>query len=104
MKYHTHLHRKYLLLSGIILFLLIFLIPRIPLPQVPNSLRIMDAKGIQVGEIVAEGKYRHIPVQLNQVPKFFQDALVSIEDQRFFQHRGIDIRAIARATRNNLEK
>lgn len=40
---------------------------------------------------------------LSDVPASFVDALLYREDRRFFRHRGIDLRALVRATRNNLQ-
>ncbi|HEU4965283.1 MAG TPA: PBP1A family penicillin-binding protein [Bacilli bacterium] len=37
------------------------------------------------------------PVKLNEIPKQLQNALVAVEDSRFYEHNGIDFKAIARA-------
>jgi len=47
-----------------------------------------------VGRIQAEDRYW---VSIDQIPVFLQKALVAIEDNRFYQHGGIDVRGIARA-------
>lgn len=36
-------------------------------------------------------------IEIDQIPKIVQDAFVSIEDERFYDHDGIDIRGIFRA-------
>lgn len=41
------------------------------------------------------------PVQLNEIPKLVQDAFIAAEDKRFYEHRGIDIYAIASALVGN---
>lgn len=38
-----------------------------------------------------------IPVTLDDLPKHFLDAVLAAEDHRFYSHRGVDLRAIARA-------
>jgi penicillin-binding protein 1A len=43
------------------------------------------------------------PVSIERVPKRLQLATVAIEDQRFYQHGGIDLEGIARAALKNLE-
>jgi penicillin-binding protein 1A len=47
------------------------------------------------GDCVAE------PVTLKQMPRHLVDALVSMEDRRFFEHRGVDLRGILRAAMRN---
>lgn len=41
-------------------------------------------------------------IHYNDVPKYYLDAVVSIEDHRFYTHSGVDYIATARALRNNL--
>jgi penicillin-binding protein 1A len=43
------------------------------------------------------------PIAIGRIPKQLQRATVAIEDQRFYQHGGIDIEGIARAELKNLE-
>jgi penicillin-binding protein 1A len=43
------------------------------------------------------------PVSIDRVPKQLQLATVAIEDQRFYEHGGIDYEGIARAALKNLE-
>lgn len=38
-----------------------------------------------------------LPVKLEQVPEHVQEAFIAIEDRRFYQHTGVDMRSIARA-------
>lgn len=47
-----------------------------------------------MGRIQAEDRYW---VSIDHIPIFLQKALVAIEDVRFYQHGGIDVRGIARA-------
>ena len=42
-------------------------------------------------------------VAYDQLPRHLVDAVVAIEDQRFWVHRGVDVRAVARAVQANLE-
>ena len=43
-----------------------------------------------------------IPVKIQQIPQNLQDAFISIEDVRFYQHIGVDPRAIIRAVWSNI--
>jgi penicillin-binding protein 1B len=46
---------------------------------------------------------RH-PVPLSAVPKHLVQAVIAAEDRRFFEHHGVDIRAVARAVWVNLRR
>ena len=63
----------------------------IPL-QVP--LRIFSRDGRLISEV---GERRRIPVDYEQVPAHVVSAFVAAEDQRFFEHPGVDYRGILRA-------
>lgn len=54
----------------------------------------------QNNEIVQElstGDANRIYVELDQIPQHVQDAFIAIEDERFYEHNGIDMRGIFRA-------
>jgi len=75
------------------------------LPQIPsvNELRNTQLQlPLRVyskeDQLIAEfGQYRRRPVSYDQVPETLRNAFISIEDSRFYQHKGIDFRGIARA-------
>ncbi|MEH7253683.1 PBP1A family penicillin-binding protein [Neobacillus niacini] len=41
-------------------------------------------------------------IKIEELPKYVPDAVVAIEDERFYQHHGFDIKGITRALFNNL--
>ena len=50
------------------------------------------------GRLLAElGIERRTPVSINALPEYVSQAFVAVEDKRFYNHRGIDPRGIARA-------
>jgi penicillin-binding protein 1A len=57
---------------------------------------VYDSKGNQTAKLVSTDSNR-IPVTMDQVPKNLANAFVAIEDVRFYQHNGIDIKGIMRA-------
>lgn len=54
------------------------------------------------GIFPAHGEDR-VLLQLDVVPEVFKQMLVVVEDRRFYQHRGIDLRSIARALIANIK-
>lgn len=60
--------------------------------QVP--LRIYSQEGLLIQEY---GEKRRIPVAYDDIPKNLINALLATEDQRFFEHRGVDMLGLARA-------
>lgn len=48
------------------------------------------------------GSYKEAPVSTAELPPHVVQAFLSIEDRRFYDHWGIDLRAIARAMRANV--
>ena len=57
---------------------------------------VYDADGNQLQKLTAPDSNR-MPVELDQIPKDLQHAVVAIEDERFYEHNGIDVRGIIRA-------
>ena len=57
---------------------------------------IYDRNGGEIQTLAASGANREY-VTLDQIPKYVQDAVIAIEDERFYKHNGIDIRGIIRA-------
>ncbi|MFC7610513.1 transglycosylase domain-containing protein [Teichococcus aestuarii] len=64
-----------------------------------NGVRILSAQGEFVG---ARGAYYGPPVPFAQLPKHLINALVASEDRRFYDHWGLDPRAMARAVWSTL--
>ncbi|WFE69384.1 penicillin-binding protein 1A [Thiomicrospira sp. R3] len=60
--------------------------------QVP--LRIETADGRLITEI---GEKRRIPLEYHQIPERMTQAIISAEDDRFYEHWGIDLKGLARA-------
>ena len=65
-----------------------------PLPRGYTSIKLFDNQGRFVGRIMPEHRYW---VSIDRIPTFLQKAVVAVEDSRFYEHGGIDIRGIARA-------
>lgn len=59
-----------------------------------SSIKVFDRQGRFVGRLLPEKRY-WVPIE--RIPVFLQKAVVAVEDARFYEHGGIDIRGIARA-------
>ncbi len=57
---------------------------------------VYDIEGNQTAKLVSTDSNR-IPVTLDMVPQDLRDAFVAVEDNRFYEHNGIDIQGILRA-------
>ena len=57
---------------------------------------IYDSQGNKMQELIASGTNRTM-VTIDQIPKHVQNAFIAIEDERFYEHNGIDIQGIMRA-------
>lgn len=53
-------------------------------------------------KMVYESYINKDPVPLSEIPKTLQNAVVAVEDQRFYKHGGIDGRSVIRSFVNNL--
>lgn len=57
---------------------------------------VYDVEGNQIAKLVSTDSNR-IPVSMDQVPEDLAHAFVAIEDERFYEHNGIDVQGIIRA-------
>lgn len=62
---------------------------------------VVDRDGNEIG--VYRGFDRSIEIEPGDIPQSLIDAVVAIEDRRFWEHDGVDFEGIARAARTNLE-
>ena len=61
-------------------------------PKLP--LRVLSADGVLLGEF---GEERRIFTPIAQIPKVMQEAVLAIEDARFYRHNGVDYLGVLRA-------
>ena len=109
-------HKLLLVLLGLgaavalALALLVGVIMAVAYPQLPNvseladyrpklPLRIYSAEGQLLGEF---GEERRKLTPINDIPKVMKDAVLSIEDARFYQHGGVDYLGLLRASIANI--
>lgn len=75
--------------------------------ELPDDFKILEpsqisvikaADGTQIAQFYAENR---IVVPLDEISTTMQNAIVSVEDQRFYQHKGVDPTGIVRALASN---
>ena len=66
-------------------------------PKLP--LRVFSAEGVLIGEF---GEERRNLTPIAEIPKVMKDAVLAIEDSRFYSHGGVDYRGLLRAALANL--
>lgn len=90
------------LLSGLALLAISLAVAYPNLPQISSltdyrpklPLRVYSADEVLIGEY---GEERRLFAPIAQIPKVMRDAVLSIEDARFYQHGGVDYIGIVRA-------
>src|SRR5215813_2790845 len=69
--------------------------------RLPGASAVVDRNGVRFAEIY-EPDQRRVWVDLADIPLQVQQAFIAAEDQRFYEHKGIDERALIRAFIGNL--
>ena len=85
-----------LLLGGTALWLMPQLPPldRVTDYQPRQPLAVVTSDGVEIAQFGAERR-QFVPIA--EIPKLMRDALLSVEDTRFYEHHGIDPKGLARA-------
>jgi len=78
------------------------------LPELDELQRRQNAVNTTIydrdGKLIAElhGAENRIPLASNKIPQVMKDATVAIEDERFYEHHGVDFTGVVRAFVTNL--
>ena len=65
-----------------------------------DNTRVFAADGKPLGFIQAEEL--HLPLRSSEIPDVVKDSTIAIEDERFYQHKGVDYEGVVRAAIKNL--
>ncbi|MGZ6792983.1 MAG: transglycosylase domain-containing protein, partial [Mycobacteriales bacterium] len=71
---------------------------QLPALALQQRSRILDADGHVLATLFTENR---VQVRLDDVPVLARQALIAIEDNRFYEHRGIDVKGTLRALARN---
>ncbi len=66
-------------------------------PKIP--LRVYTSEGVLIGEF---GEERRAVVKISEIPEVLKRSILAAEDERFYQHAGIDYQGVMRAAISNL--
>ncbi|AET67864.1 penicillin-binding protein, 1A family [Desulfosporosinus orientis DSM 765] len=55
---------------------------------------LYDQKGVRISQLSSS---RIEPLTSQQIPQVMKNAIIAVEDRRFYEHKGVDIRSIIRA-------
>jgi penicillin-binding protein 1A len=100
----------FILVSGIALAALAALSISLIYPSLPSletltdyhpkqPLRVYSADHFLIGEF---GEERRAFTKIENIPQIMKDAVLAIEDRRFYEHGGIDTKGVLRAIKNNV--
>ena len=86
------------------IFLIISLIAFIVMSSVGSVFVISSLRDTKVinKDILRDSYISSEVVPDNEIPKYLKDALVSIEDERFYEHKGVDIISLTRSLIHNV--
>lgn len=87
---------KKLITFFLIIFVIMGSISFLYVRSVINDMPVLTKK------MVYESYINKEPVPLSKIPKSLRNAVIAIEDQRFYKHGGIDIRSLLRSFVNNI--
>ena len=96
--------------GALALFMLVCIALAMAYPQLPDvtdlldyrpklSMRVYSAEGKQIAEF---GEERRNLTPFKEIPQVMKDAILAIEDSRFYQHGGVDYIGLMRASLANL--
>ncbi len=71
------------------------------LNNVHNTLTILDENGDKITDPIYVNRFKQVP--LDSLHDYTVQAFVSVEDKRFYKHKGLDVKRIAGAAFNNVK-
>ncbi len=61
---------------------------------IPDNSTVLDRSGVKIGEYFS---YYHIQIPIENIPRPMINALLAVEDRKFFEHAGVNWSSIGRA-------
>lgn len=104
----ARLLRRSVIGLGVVALLAYAALYLVPLPDAPStsplpeSTKILDREGRVLYDSAGPADAHHTYVPLGQMPAHLKQAFIATEDASFYDHPGIDVRAVVRAALTNL--
>jgi len=97
-----------LILLGIVISIVVYINVKNDIPRLPEKLSFLNLS-LPTEIYSSDGNLikvlgRRNPVGIDEISPYFLNAIVSVEDARFYKHKGVDHIALARALYVNLKK
>ena len=70
-------------------------------PEISEASQIISSDGVVLGQYFNRDENR-VNVSFDQISPSMSDALLAIEDERYYKHSGIDFRGLARVVVKSL--
>jgi len=90
-------------IASYMLILTVFPFPRQALSDIRFSKCVLDKNGQLLRAFTGADDSWLMPVELSEINPYFIKATLSIEDKRFMRHHGVDLFAVARAVKLNIQ-
>ncbi len=84
----------------------IYIAPELPSLEEIKTIRVQTPLRVYTSEgnlIAVFGDKRRVPIDIAEVPRQIIDAFIAAEDDRFYEHLGVDYEGLIRATINLIE-
>jgi len=82
------------------LFFILFIFLPLPEAKIPQATRVYDVKGRLISSLFVENR---VVIPSSDMPDYLKNAVVAVEDKRFYSHRGIDLESLGRALVRNIK-
>lgn len=68
-------------------------------PTLPTHSTMRDSEGNEIARFYSQNR---VLVDIDDISPYVVEALVATEDERFYEHHGVDLRGVTRAAANNI--
>lgn len=89
-----------LMITGMMLITISGCVLSLPEPDIPEASVLVDIEGRPIKGLAEQNR---VSVPLEEISPYFIQAIIAVEDKNFYQHHGLDLGGLLRATWSNLK-